>query len=236
MAARHLDAQRPYPPACNALKRHNMYLIDLVCVLLATGVSLSMRPWRLLPPGGPPWPWLALVSVMPLLWSTDRFAHIPVAPPLSGAVLLVLMAGWPLAVLALLPVAVVTLIVAPLDAAEALFRLVWQGLAPATLALAVGAAVRRWLPNHLFVYILGRAFLGTWLALTLAGAAALLLHTAIVGTLDEDLFIAKLLAASGEAFLTGMIAAIGVAFRPQWLATYADRLYLPDGTGHPPRC
>lgn len=27
--------------------------------------------------------------------------------------------------------------------------------------------------------------------------------------------------------MTGMLVAIFVAFRPQWLATYSDRLYLP---------
>jgi uncharacterized membrane protein len=35
------------------------------------------------------------------------------------------------------------------------------------------------------------------------------------------------LAAFGDAFITGMLVAIFVAFRPQWLATYTDRLYLP---------
>ena len=47
--------------------------------------------------------------------------------------------------------------------------------------------------------------------------------------------VARFLTASGEAFLTGMLTAIFVAFRPQWLATYADRLYLPrDGPGEHP--
>jgi uncharacterized membrane protein len=39
--------------------------------------------------------------------------------------------------------------------------------------------------------------------------------------------LARFLAAWGDAFLAGMFIAIFVAFRPQWLATYADRLYLP---------
>ena len=30
----------------------------------------------------------------------------------------------------------------------------------------------------------------------------------------------------GEAFMTGMFSAIFVAFRPQWLATWSDNLYL----------
>ena len=40
--------------------------------------------------------------------------------------------------------------------------------------------------------------------------------------------IGRWLSAWGDAFLTGMVVAIFVAFRPEWLATYSDRLYLPD--------
>jgi uncharacterized membrane protein len=34
----------------------------------------------------------------------------------------------------------------------------------------------------------------------------------------------------GDAFVTGMLTAIFVAFKPAWLATWSDRLYLrkPD--------
>jgi uncharacterized membrane protein len=39
--------------------------------------------------------------------------------------------------------------------------------------------------------------------------------------------LARFLAAWGDAFLSGMLVAIFVAFRPAYLATYADRIYLP---------
>jgi len=39
------------------------------------------------------------------------------------------------------------------------------------------------------------------------------------------------LAAWGDAWLAGMLVAIFVAFRPEWLATYADRIYLPIKPG-----
>ena len=44
-----------------------------------------------------------------------------------------------------------------------------------------------------------------------------------------DLMLARFLVAWGDAFITGMLVAIFVAFRPEWLATYTDRLYLPTG-------
>ncbi len=201
--------------------------IDALLTLLAVLVALALRPWRAVGAGGPPWPWLACCAVLPLAWSIDRLADSAAIQPLSGAPLLLLLAGWPLAVLALLPVAVVLVAAGGLPWPEALHRLVWLGLVPATLAFVLGAAVRRWLPQHLFVYILGRGFFATWAALALAGALALGRVAAPVGTDAADLLLARWLSASGEAFITGMLAAIFVAFRPTWLATYTDRLYLP---------
>ena len=39
--------------------------------------------------------------------------------------------------------------------------------------------------------------------------------------------LGRWLSAFGDAWITGMLTAIFVAFRPHWLATYTDRLYLP---------
>lgn len=204
-----------------------MAWLDLMLALVATALALGLRPWRALPPGGPPWPWLAWWAVLPLLWGADRYAQVPLVQPLSGACLLMLMAGWPLAVLALLPVALVLTLLAGLDPAAGLHRLVWLGLVPATLALALGAGVRRWLPQHLFVYILGRGFFATAIAGSAAGLLSVALHGVPGGLQDGDLVLARFLAAWGDAFLAGMVVAIFVALRPQWLATFADRLYLP---------
>ena len=38
--------------------------------------------------------------------------------------------------------------------------------------------------------------------------------------------VAHWLMAWGDAIVTGMLAAVFVAFKPEWLATWSDRLYL----------
>ena len=204
-----------------------MAWLDLLLAGVALAAELALRPWRAVGPRGPPWPWLAWAMLLPAFWGADRYAAMPVAQPLSGACLLMLMAGWPMAMLALVPVAGLTMWAAGLDAAEALHRLVWLGVAPASLAMALGAALRRWLPNHLFVYILGRGFFATAIAGSAAGALSVALHGLPGGLQAGDLLLARFLAAWGDAFLAGMVVAIFVAFRPEWLATYADRIYLP---------
>jgi uncharacterized membrane protein len=200
---------------------------EFLTVMLVMGLALALRPWRVVGESGPPWPWLGWAAVMPLLWGADRVANIPLVQPLSGACLLMLMTGWPLAMLALLPVAAITGLVGGLDAAHTLERLLWLGIVPASLAMLLGAALRRWLPHHLFVYILGRGFFATAVATSAAGALGWWLHGSPAGVGDGELLIGRALAAWGDAFLSGMAAAIFVAFRPHWLATYSDHLYLP---------
>jgi len=195
--------------------------------LLAIAVALALRPWRAVRAEGPPWPWLAWWVMLPALWGADRYVQTPVAQPLSGACLLMLMCGWPLAVIALVPVAVATAWMAGLSPAEAVDRFVWLGLAPATLALLLGAGVRRWLPHHLMVYILGRGFFATAVAGTAAGTLWVWLQGAPPGLSTGDVMLGRWLASWADAWLAGMLVAIFVAFRPEWLATYADRIYLP---------
>jgi uncharacterized membrane protein len=201
--------------------------LDAILAGLAMAAALALRPWRALPPQGPPWAWVAWWVLLPMMWSVDRLAQSAVVQPLSGACLLLLMAGWPLAVLALVGAAAATVVLGPLDALQALHRLVWLGLVPATLAMALGAAVRRRLPHHLFVYIFARGFFATLLAIAAAGALDTAHTGAPAGLSTGDLLLGRWLAAWGEAIVTGMLVAIFVAYRPQWLATYSDALYLP---------
>lgn len=202
-------------------------VLDLLLATAALALAMALRPWRALPAGGPPWPWLAWAAALPLLWAVDRLSGAPLAQPLSGAALLLLMAGWPLAVLLLVPVSLATAWLADLSAVEALHRAVWLGLVPATVALGLGAAIRHGLPRHLFVYILGRGFFASALAGMAAAVGQWLLGGVPIGLQEGDWLLARGLTAWGDAFIAGMLVAIFVAFRPQWLATYTDRLYLP---------
>jgi uncharacterized membrane protein len=201
--------------------------LDGLLAVAALAAALAVRPWRALPAGGPPWPWLAWWALLPLLWSADRLSAMPLAQALPGSCLLALMAGWPLAMLALVPTALLAMVLAGMPFDDALHRFVWLGVLPASIALGLGMALRRWLPHHLFIYILGRGFFATALANVAAGVTSAALAGPPAGTAIADLMLARGLVAWGDAFLAGMMTAIFVAFRPHWLATYADRIYLP---------
>lgn len=202
-------------------------LLELAVLLAACGVALCFRPWATLRADELRDPWLAALVVLPWVWSLQ--GELAGGPPLqlSCAALLVLMFGWPLAVLTFVPVAVCTALIDGSGALSALHQAVWNGVLPATIGLGLGLATRRWLPQHLMVYILARGFGATLLAMAITGGLWLLRHPLPPNSDVAAVLTGHWLVAWSDAVLSGMICAIFVAWRPQWMATYSDRRYLP---------
>ncbi|HEY8908583.1 MAG TPA: hypothetical protein VIM63_21410 [Rhodoferax sp.] len=201
-------------------------IINLALLMPALITALLLRPWRLMQGATRLTPILAALTLIPWLWAMPSLHKMPLQLQGSGACLLVLMLGWPLAVPVLCVVGVITAVISPMPWETALDLTVWLGVVPATLALAMGWAVRRWIGPHLFVYILGRAFLGTAVCVFVAGVLAQFSGHSMPGIDDSLSLVAHWLIAWGDAFLTGMFTAIMVAFKPEWLATWSDQLYL----------
>jgi uncharacterized membrane protein len=197
--------------------------IALAALLLA----FALRPWRLL--RGKPalaTPLLATLVILPWLWALPALHHMPLQLQWSGAILVLLMFGWPLAVPVFAGVGALAWAISPMPVDAALAATVWQGVVPASLAVLVGAALRRWLPPHPFVYVLGRGFLGAVLCLFTAGWLTQRVGEPLPGLQSELGLVARWLIAWGDAFVTGMLTAIFVAYRPQWLLTWSDTRYL----------
>ncbi len=216
--------------------------LEACLIAVALAMSLWLRPWRMLSrqalekdgPSEPSplvTPLLATLVVLPWLWALPTLHRMPLQLQWSGACLVVLMLGWPLAIPALVAVGGIAAVLSPsLDLADAVGTIAWQGVVPATLALALGAVIRRLIGTQPFVYVLGRAFLGTAVCLFLANVLGQWSGHSLPGVEGDLSLVARWLMAWGDAFVTGMLTAIFVAFKPEWLATWSDRLYLrkPD--------
>lgn len=207
-----------------------MQFLKLALLVLALAVALSLRPWRMLAAGRLLGPALATLALLPWVWALPALLHpMPLSLRWSGACLVLLMLGWPLAVPVLLAVALLAGLVGELAPADMLSLAFWQGVLPATFALAVGGAVRRWLPRNPFVYILVRAFIGTVLCAFATAWLSQLAPSArpaaqMIDTMATN--VALWLMAWSDGIVTGMLAAVFVAYRPEWLATWSDRHYL----------
>lgn len=204
-----------------------MSVLEPALVAAALFAALAFRPWSALRAPVLRSPWVTAAVLLPALWGAQVALPGNFPARLSGACLLVLMFGWPLAVLTLIPVAAAGAWLGDAGFAQAVGLAAWSGVVPATLALAMGLASRRWLPRHLFVYILARGFFATALAVGTAGLLRAWLVPAAAGADAAALLAVHWLMAWGEAFMTGALTAIFVAFRPQWLLTYSDERYLP---------
>ena len=216
--------------------------LEACLIAVASATSQWLRPWRMLSrqalekdgPSEPSplvTPLLATLVVLPWLWALPTLHRMPLQLQWSGACLVVLMLGWPLAIPALVAVGGIAAVLSPsLDWADAVGTIAWQGVVPATLALALGAVIRRLIGTQPFVYVLGRAFLGTAVCLFLANVLGQWSGHSLPGVEGDLSLVARWLMAWGDAFVTGMLTAIFVAFKPEWLATWSDRLYLrkPD--------
>ena len=203
-----------------------MNWLSFALIALALAVALAFRPWRLLANTGLISPLLATLVITPWLWALPWLHRMPIQLQLSGACMVALALGWPLAVPVFCLIALLSGLLAPAPVEQLMADAFWLGVLPATFAMLLGALVRRYLGPNIFVYTLGRGFFTTVASVF---AAALLSEWAGYSLPNTDpalTTIAHWLIAWGDGFMTGLLSAIFVAFRPLWLATWSDELYL----------
>ncbi|HJV82367.1 energy-coupling factor ABC transporter permease [Noviherbaspirillum sp.] len=170
--------------------------------------------------------WCFFVIVLPLLWRMDVRIGNGIALQLLGVPLFVLMFGRPLATVGL-SLAVI--------ASTALQDGLWGNIGlnilmlavfPAWCGEAVMRATRRYLPHHIFIYLLGNGFFGAMAMLVATDLASLVVYRLWAGPVGGDAVAYMLLLAWGESFLTGFLLTIFTVYRPEWVLTFDDNVYL----------
>jgi uncharacterized membrane protein len=212
--------------------------LELLALALALGCALSVRPWRMLRAGpgqALATPLLATLALLPWLWAWPALAALPIPLHWSAAPLAVLLLGWPLAVPVLVAAGAATALVTGAGWSEALMLTFWSGVLPATMVLVLGHGVRKAFGHHPVAYLFGRALLVPLAALVACGLGAAAVGQGIAAPTGDLHRIALLLLALGEASWTCAIASLLVAYRPQWLATWSDALYLGRPAAAPVR-
>lgn len=206
-------------------------LIAYIALLLALGAlikSVLSAPWKLLEAPTVLSAWCAFIILLTMVWRFRIDVSSDLSLHLLGLSLLPLMFGRALATLGLS----LTVI-----AYTALFNGLWSNLGlnllllaimPAWLSEVILRAIQRFLPHHLFVYLFGNGFFGSMAVLSLSGLCSMAAHmlwTSPPGP-TSDAIAYMLLLAWGETFVVGFLVTIFAVYRPNWLLTFDDRMYL----------
>ena len=209
--------------------------LALVGNVLALGlVALAVRRarWRRFLATEPTHVWLGSLVALAVLWSIRT--TLPGAPPLHllGMGALCLSAGPALALVGGAIVVVVTRLVldAPLANAGAAFLV--DVAVPVAVQWGALRLAERVLPRNPFAYFFAVAFAGaaaSFFAAAMAARALVVIAAADVAggaVTHGEYAVLALLLSFGEATLTGMLITLAVVYRPAWVVTFDDALYL----------
>lgn len=195
---------------------------------------MRRAPWRLLAEDFRLHGWIGAAFAIALAWILSARLGGAVTLHLLATPLVALMFGRDLAACAAVPAVAAVILWRGGDATAAAATWLLAAWFPVTVADGLRRAADRWAPRNPFTYIFlagffspGAAFAATVLAAAAAHAAA---GTATWDSLAEGFIPFGLLLAWGEAFLSGLLTAIFVAYVPRWMATFDDARYLrPPG-------
>lgn len=201
---------------------------------VAFAFALHGAPWKAwLADPERQWVWFGSMALLLVVWAMKA----GITPGLTVRFLLVtaltLLHGWHLAVVA---GALVLLVFSVLGLAE------WREFGANLFCLAVVPAlftawfheqVHARLPHNYFIYFFVTTCLGSALAFCLAGLVRVALMAAS-GTLASarvgpEFFAILPLMSFGEAVANGTLVAMAVIYRPRWVMSFDDRLYLAKG-------
>jgi uncharacterized membrane protein len=161
-----------------------------------------------------------------------------ISPGLSVRFLLVttltLMHGWQLAVIGATLVLGVLTVTGQAGWASLGANLLCMAIVPALVTAWLHEFVHARLPHNYFIYFFLTVFLGSAVAYNLAGLTRIAL-LASSGSLEAahagpEYFAILPLMSFGEAFLNGLLMAMLVVYRPKWVMSFDDRLYLRKRT------
>jgi uncharacterized membrane protein len=198
---------------------------------MALAVALYGAPWRAwLGDSERQWVWFGSMALLVVVWSMKA----GITPGLSVRFLLVtaltLMHGWQLAIVAGALVLAVLSFVGVADWSLYGANLLCMAVVPALFTAWFHELVHARLPHNYFIYFFVTTFLGAALAFNLAGLVRVALMAAS-GTLDAlhagpEYFAILPFMSFGEAVVNGTIIGMAVVYRPRWVMSFDDRLYL----------
>lgn len=168
--------------------------------------------------------------ILSVLWQWQVGAQDGLVMHYLGATPLTLMLGGPLALLVLAAVVAVSVALGATELLSAGLVGLVLTVFPVWMSGVIQRAVARWLPPHIFVFLIGTAFFGAWIVVATTGVlvTGLAEITPVYAGLAlwADFFPYFLLLGFSEAWISGMFVTLMVVYRPRWIVAFDDKRYL----------
>lgn len=205
-------------------------MLAAFCLLLIAALVLNRSFWQELQQKAVPWPVAgASVCALALLWQTDATVLDALSIHFLALTSLVLVFGLRISTLLFVLVIALQWLMSDRPFEQWLWTLAcgWLVLA---LNYLIYLLCFHYLQRHLFVYLFICAFLNSALGLMVYMLLQAWIHADHYSTeqLYQGYLIFIPLAALPEALLNGMAMTLLVIYKPQWVYTFYQRIYLSD--------
>ena len=140
------------------------------------------------------------------------------------------MFGPAIALTILFPVAFLGIYVFQGNLVEAAQHYLMVCVLPTFFAYVIIQLIQKYIPKHLFVLILGNGYVAAFISVILSGLVLLIiriLNADSTAQIDlEGWLLGLIIIAFMEGSLSGMLLAIFLIFRPNWVSTYDETTYM----------
>jgi uncharacterized membrane protein len=207
--------------------------------ILVLFYCLMRAPWKEISGTSASHAWLVAAIVLALAWQLRVPLPGGAAIHFLGVTLIALMFGPHLGTLTLGLAAVFSIYLGAGSPERFGLTVLLGAAGPCWAMHSLLRATQRYLPRHLFVYLLVIGLFGSALVLGLTAALQLGVYAVLQGghagqVLLEQALPYALLLAWGEALTVGMLVTLFVIYKPQWMLSFDDRLYLGRTTARTP--
>ena len=149
-----------------------------------------------------------------------------------GASLLVAMYGVRPAIVMLAFVTALVALVSSWGIDQALKQFFILGVLPAITACGAMQIISKFFPKHLFVFILGHGYVAGVLSVIVPGVILMVAQQTMLPTVAglsmdmTDWLVTLIILSFTEGSLSGMLLAVFVIYRPNWVPRFDDQAYL----------
>ncbi|MFC3147488.1 energy-coupling factor ABC transporter permease [Piscinibacterium candidicorallinum] len=226
----HASAGLGTSPATALLPDGAAWLLAGMAVLVLF-YCLMRAPWKEISGTSASHAWLVAAIVLALAWQLRVPLPGGAAIHFLGVTLIALMFGPHLGTLTLGLAAVFSLYLGAGSLERFGLTVLLGAAGPCWAMHSLLRATQRYLPQHLFVYLLVIGLFGSALVLGLTAALQLGVYAALQGGHNGEVLMQQalpyaLLLAWGEALTVGMLVTLFVIYKPQWMLSFDDRIYL----------